>query len=126
MNPNLAIILENEIYYHDTFKTQANYHPDILTDKLEDYISFVPISPEPNLELNSEPNQDSDLDNKILDIIIDTIIGNQNVDNKIAIHTGIVSHILDDLYLICHIRPTEELYKDFKKNGDQFNGIASY
>jgi thiol-disulfide isomerase/thioredoxin len=29
------------------------------------------------------------------------------------------THILDDLYLICHIRPTEELYKDFKKNRDR-------
>ena len=104
---NIAIIDTNDVSFHDSNMQRSQFTYESLEDRLEDYISFKPVK------------DDSDLLSLIIKDVADE-------NNKYDIHTGIVSHILDELYLICHIRPSKELYDEFKTQGQKYNGIASY
>jgi len=104
---NVAIIDTNEISYDYFTIRQSNFTQDKIHDKLDEFISFKYIEDEKDL----------------MNFIIAEIV----YDNKLYnIHNGIVSHILDELYLIFHINMDEDAYINVKSNKEEYNGIASY
>ena len=104
---NLAIIDVNDIKYNETDMTHSNFEREKISDILSDFIT-----------LKSVNNND-----EMMDVIIKNVVQD---DASYHLHTAIVAHVGDDLYMMSHINPSKEVYEDLKAKSAKYNGIASY
>lgn len=103
----VAIIDINDLKYNESEMVHPNLTHERVYDILFDYIT-----------LKEVPNE-----NEMMQIIVDEIVGNEN---EYPIHTATIKNKYDDLYLMCHISPSKEMYEEIKSKSIKFNGIASY
>lgn len=104
---NIAIIEPNDVSYSEHNMMHQTFTYEKVEDLLTDHIEFKKV------------NDHDDM----MKVIIAQVVNN---DPDFPIHTAIVSNVLDELYMMCHIYPTKEIYEEFKAIKAQFNGIASY
>lgn len=103
----IAIINTNDLKYSETDMLHSNFSLQMIKDVLSEYIVLKEVS-----------NEDEMMENIIVEIV-----GN---DNTYLIHTATTKNVDNDLYLICHIFPSKEIYEELKLKSEKFNGIASY
>jgi len=107
----IAIIKPNSIRYNETDLVRTNFTHEKTEDLLEDNIVYKTVTN----------------DNEFMKILIDTLTENiPEGDNFLAFHTGIVRHVGDELYQICHVYATPELHDYIKQIDLKFNGISTY
>ena len=103
----IGIINVNDLRYNETECTHVNFSQQKILDVLSDYITLSEVS-----------NKD-----EMMQTILDTVVG---TNTDLPIHTATVKNVHDDLYLLCHIAPTKEVYEELKSQHVKYNGIASY
>jgi hypothetical protein len=101
----IGVIDVNDLKYSDDQMTHTTFSKQKILDILEDYIVFKEVSNDDNM----------------LELVVDELQGAEYL-----IHTATVKNIYNDLYLMCHIAQTKEIYEDLKTKGTKYNGIASY
>lgn len=106
----IAIIDVNDV----TINESDMIHDNFTFDKIEDTVTEFVVLKEANNE------------NEMMQIIVDQVLELVNGSNDYPIHTATVKNYKNDLYLLCHINPSKEIYEEFKKNKIPYNGIASY
>jgi len=104
---NICVIDTNDVRYNETDMMHRNFASDTINDVLEDCISFVKIN-----------SKDDLLENIVKEIV--------NYDNEIPIHTATIKNKNNDLFLMCHIAPSKEVYEEMKSKKVKYNGIASH
>lgn len=103
----IAIIDTNDLKYNESDMLHIKFTYETIHDILSDYISFTEVSN----------------DNEMMQILINEIVANEI---EYPIHTATAKNINNDLYLICHINPSKEIYEELKSKSIKYNGIASY
>ena len=104
---NICIIDTNDVRYNETDMMHRNFASDTINDALEDHIKFIKIN-----------NKDDLMENIIKEIV--------NYDNELPIHTATIKNVNNELYLMCHIAPSKEIYEEMKIRKIKYNGIASH
>lgn len=103
----IAIIDVNDLKYNECDMIHSNFSYQKISDILIDYITLKDVSDE----------------DEMMQVIINEV-ANKNPDYPI--HTATSRNMYTDLYLMCHISPSKEIYQEFKLQDVKYNGIASY
>lgn len=111
--PSIAIIKPNSLRYNEENMIKSNFTTEKIEEALEDFIIYKKIN-----------NND-----ELMETIITELshgLSAESFNNLFAIHTGVISHINDELYQLCHIYVTRENHEAIINNNIKYNGIASY
>src|SRR5437879_5479168 len=96
----IAIIKPNSMRYYDSDLLRINFTEEKTSDMLEDYVVYKTVND----------------NNEFMETLICILTENIPEENtSFAFHTGIVRHIDDELYQICHIYATPELHEQIKQ-----------
>jgi hypothetical protein len=115
---DILIIKSNDINYLESDMIRTNFTHEKISEILEPYCEFVKLS-----------NTQND---SLMEIIIKSLFEDMNIDEemntKLGIYTGSVSHINNELYQICHLYITKDIFDDMINSNIQlkYNGIARY
>lgn len=117
---HVGIIKSNNIQYKEFELLHSNFTLDKIDDQLDEFIDMQKVT------------SNDDLMRCIIDYLLSDIQKNKNIDPNIssqfAIHTGIVKSVYNDMYQICHLYLTKELFEQAINAGIElkYNGICSY
>jgi hypothetical protein len=103
----VALIKENSIKYNESDIKIKNFTQENIEELFEDYVSLIDVSEE-----------------KLIETVV-KYVRPQGLESAL-LHTGIINHFNDQLYVICHYQVTEQNEIENKKMSLKKNGIAKY
>lgn len=103
----IGIIDVNDIKYNESDMLHSNFIHENINETLSDFIVLKSVS-----------NEDA-----MMQTIVDEVVADET---SYPIHTAVIKHVNDDLYIMCHIAPSKEIYEELRSKSEKYNGIASY
>lgn len=103
----VGIIDVNDLRYNETDMSHSNFSHEKIIDILSDYITLKNVTDE----------------DEMMNTVVNEVVYK---DVEYPIHTATVRNVDNDLYQMCHISQSKEIYEEMKSKSVGYNGIASY